>query len=121
MVIWKQWKRVKTRLKDLVRLGVKESKAWEWAKTRKGYWRTAGSAILSSTITNERLSQAGYVSLSNYYQNVNQNLKNRPVPNGTQGGVRGRIGKYSLSFYSIDSLSLNQQLNWLNKHDFRKF
>lgn len=70
MVIWKQWKRVKTRLKNLVSLGVKESKAWEWANTRKGYWRIAGSFILSTTITTERLRQTGYVFLSDYYQNV---------------------------------------------------
>jgi len=32
MVIWKQWKRIKTKLKNLIRLGINKSKAWEWAK-----------------------------------------------------------------------------------------
>lgn len=70
MVIWKQWKRIKTKLVNLVRLGVKKSKAWEWANTRKGYWHTAKSFILTTTITTDRLRQAGYIFLSDYYQKV---------------------------------------------------
>ena len=70
MVIWKQWKRIKTRLTNLTKLGVKKSKAWEWANTRKSYWRTAGSYILSTVITNDRLRKAGYVFLSDYYRKV---------------------------------------------------
>jgi RNA-directed DNA polymerase len=70
MVIWKQWKRIKTKQKNLMRLGVKKPKAWEWSNTRKGYWHTANSPILSTTITIERLRTAGYIFLSDYYQNV---------------------------------------------------
>ncbi|MEM9930236.1 MAG: group II intron maturase-specific domain-containing protein [Bacteroidota bacterium] len=36
MCIWKQWKRVRTRLKALVRLGIPWDQAYEWANTRKG-------------------------------------------------------------------------------------
>lgn len=70
MVIWKQWKRIKTKLRNLIKLGVKKSKAWEWANTRKGYWRIAGSFILHTTISTKRLREAGYIFLSDYYQNV---------------------------------------------------
>lgn len=70
MVIWKQWKRIRTKLKNLIRLGINKSKAWEWANTRKGYWRIAGSFILSRTITTDRLRTAGYVFLSDYYRKV---------------------------------------------------
>ena len=70
MVIWKQWKRIKTKLKNLTKLGVKKSKAWEWSNTRKSYWHTAKSFILSTTITKDRLRQVGYVFLSDYYQKV---------------------------------------------------
>lgn len=70
MVIWKQWKRIRTKLKNLVKLGVKPSKAWEWANTRKGYWHIANSFILSTTITIDRLRQAGYVFMSDHYQKV---------------------------------------------------
>ncbi|PZX50535.1 group II intron reverse transcriptase/maturase [Algoriphagus chordae] len=70
MVIWKQWKRTKTKLRNLTRLGISKSKAWEWANTRKGYWHIAKSAILQTTITNENLRRAGYVFFGNYYQKV---------------------------------------------------
>ena len=70
MVIWKQWKRIKTKLANLVKLGVKKSKAWEWANTRKSYWHIANSFILSTTITTDRLRQSGYVFLSDHYQKV---------------------------------------------------
>lgn len=70
MVIWKQWKRIATKLRNLIRLGVKKSKAWEWVNTRKGFWHTAKSPILSTTITTERLRKAGYVFMSEHYQKV---------------------------------------------------
>lgn len=70
MVIWKQWKRISTKLTNLVKLGVKKTKAWEWANTRKGYWHIANSFILATTITTERLRLAGYVFLTEHYQKV---------------------------------------------------
>src|SRR5665647_665329 len=63
MVIWKQWKRIRTRLRNLIKLGIGKFKAWEYANTRKGYWRTANSPILGISITNDRLKQAGYILL----------------------------------------------------------
>lgn len=70
LVIWKQWKRIKTKFTNLVKLGVKKSKAWEWVNTRKGYWHIAKSFILSTTLSTKRLRQAGYLFLSDYYQRV---------------------------------------------------
>jgi RNA-directed DNA polymerase len=66
-LIWKQWKRIKTKLRSLINLGIPKQKAWEFANTRKGYWRTALSPILKRSITNERLLQAGYIFFSDYY------------------------------------------------------
>jgi|LSQX01.1.fsa_nt_gb group II intron reverse transcriptase/maturase len=70
MVIWKQWKRIKTRMANLIKLGINKYKAYEWANTRKGYWHIANSFILSRTITNDRLRKAGYVFLLDYYDSV---------------------------------------------------
>jgi group II intron reverse transcriptase/maturase len=70
MVIWKQWKRIKTKFTNLIKLGTGKSKAWEYANTRKGYWRTANSPILSTAITNERLKRAGYIFFTDYYLKV---------------------------------------------------
>ncbi|MCK5763300.1 MAG: group II intron reverse transcriptase/maturase [Clostridiales bacterium] len=70
MCIWKQWKKVKTRYRNLMKLGIPKGKAWEWANTRKGYARVARSFILHRTITNERLKKYGLVSLVDRYQLV---------------------------------------------------
>ena len=70
MVIWKQWKRVRTKMRNLVKLGVKKSKAYEWANTRKSYWHTANSFILKTTITTENLRKTGYIMLYDQYRKV---------------------------------------------------
>jgi len=70
MVIWKQWKRIKTRVANLIKLGINKYKAYEWANTRKGYWHIANSFILSRSVTNNRLRIAGYVFLLDYYESV---------------------------------------------------
>ena len=70
MCMWKQWRKIRTRHDNLVKLGVEDSKAWEYANTRKGYWRIAGSPILNCTLTNEYLVRLGFVSLSSRYSQV---------------------------------------------------
>ena len=71
MIIWKQWKRVRTRGRNLIKLGINKYKAWEYANTRKGYWHTANSPILTRSVTNYRLKHAGYIFFSDYYRLVN--------------------------------------------------
>ncbi|MGL6063541.1 MAG: group II intron reverse transcriptase/maturase, partial [Fusobacteriaceae bacterium] len=68
MCYWKQWKKIRNRQKNLVKLGIKKNKAWEYANTRKSYWRTAGSFILSTSLTNEYLSNQGLKSINERYQ-----------------------------------------------------
>jgi len=70
MCYWKQWKKIKTKHDNLVRLGIEDSKAWEFANTRKGYWRTSNSPILSTTFTNKLLKQLGYLSFTERYAQV---------------------------------------------------
>jgi hypothetical protein len=68
--IWKQWKLPKTRVKNLMRLGMTEWKAYRNGNTRKGYWAVAGSGILHYTITNERLARRGYYDISEAYKSL---------------------------------------------------
>lgn len=69
MVTWKRWKKIQTRFKNLVKAGIGKGKAWEFANSRKGYWRVAGSPILSRAIPNVFLKRAGYLSLMEIYSN----------------------------------------------------
>jgi RNA-directed DNA polymerase len=64
MCYWKQWKKTKTKRENLIRLGLKEYKAREYASTRKGYWRIANSPILNSSLTSEHLENQGFMPLS---------------------------------------------------------
>lgn len=70
MCYWKQWKKIRTRHKNLVKRGIESSKAWEFANTRKGYWRIAASPILSRTFTNEDLKKLGFQSIMVRYSLV---------------------------------------------------
>ena len=70
MYIWKQWKKPKTRVKNLKKLGMEDWKAYRNGNTRKGYWAVAGSGILTHTITNERLAQAGYFDIARKYKSL---------------------------------------------------
>jgi RNA-directed DNA polymerase len=77
MCIWKQWKRVRTRISSLQKMGVNPQQAYEWGNTRKGYWRIAHSPIMQTTVTTARLKQRGYVPLSDTYTHRRKTLMNR--------------------------------------------
>ena len=66
--IWKQWKKIRTRYRNLVKLGIDNWKAWEYANTRKGHWKISGSPILSKSLHNKYLESIGFVSLTQTYQ-----------------------------------------------------
>lgn len=67
MVTWKRWKKIRTRYENLKKAGIQEEQAWMWANTRKGYWRTAHSPILTKALSNERIKRVGYLSFSECY------------------------------------------------------
>ena len=68
MYLWKQWKRISARFGNLKRLEIPEGQAWQWANTRKGYWRIAHSWILTRSLTNEYLASIGYDDISKRYE-----------------------------------------------------
>ena len=70
MLIWHNWKRVRTRFKNLKKLGLNQHYSYVYANTRKGYWRIAHSRILTGTLKNEVLRKAGYTFFSDYYRKV---------------------------------------------------
>ena len=64
---WEQWNKIKTRQANLVRLGIPDEEAWQYANTRKGSWRIAKSPILNRTLTNAYFTKLGLVGLSVVY------------------------------------------------------
>ena len=71
MIYWKQWKKIRTKFSNLISLGIEKSKAWEFANTRKGYWRISNSPIMSRSLKNDVLKKLNYLFFSDYYSHVN--------------------------------------------------
>ena len=69
-IYWKQWKKTRTKYKALIKLGVDKGKAWEWANTRKSYWRIANSWILAVTLNNKFLEGMGWKTPDNVYKRL---------------------------------------------------
>lgn len=67
MVFWKKWKRVRTRWRNLMKLGISNRNAGILANSRKGYWRIASSPILQTALSNGRLEKAGFQFFYSYY------------------------------------------------------
>jgi hypothetical protein len=53
-----------------MKLGASREQAYQWANTRKGYWRTAGSGILNTTLTNRYLETQGFPNLVKGYEDL---------------------------------------------------
>jgi RNA-directed DNA polymerase len=68
MCVWKLWKRPRTKIRELIKLGVKEFKAIQYGLTRLKYCRIAHSPILMSTLSNDYLMKQGYIGFMSEYQ-----------------------------------------------------
>jgi group II intron reverse transcriptase/maturase len=81
--IWHNWKKPERKRKNLIRLGVDQTHAYAWSRTRMGGWAVAQSPILVTTITLVRLRKRGYVAMLELYTKIaphlNEPLYTRPV------------------------------------------
>ena len=77
--IWKQWKKPRTRLRNLMKLGVPEYYAYQAANSGRGFWFTVNTGAVKRGITNERLTSAGYFELSPAYESIQSACIGRAV------------------------------------------
>jgi len=70
MVIWKRWKRVKTRYRNLMYLGISHENAMTQANSRKGLWHSAKTPVIDQALNNERLARNGFTFLLPRYEVV---------------------------------------------------
>lgn len=68
MIRWKEWKRISSKWNNLKKLGIKADKAWEWANSRKAYWRISSSPIMHRTLGDQYWSKQGLKSLLIRYE-----------------------------------------------------
>lgn len=66
--MWKQWKKVRTRYRNLIKFGIPKPKAYQYANTRKGYWRISNSPILNKIFNNKYFETLGLISMTKIYQ-----------------------------------------------------
>jgi len=67
MTIWKHWKNAKCRIRNLIKLGVRKQKAFEWSNSRKAYCRLAHSPILQGSLSIDYFAKLKFVGFANYY------------------------------------------------------
>lgn len=60
-IIWRQWKRPRTRYKRLINLGVENQTAGNSAFSRKGPWRMAATPAMHRAISNNIIVKLGYI------------------------------------------------------------
>jgi RNA-directed DNA polymerase len=71
-LFWQKWQKTKTRMRNLIKLGVSKWRAYQWANTSKGACRTAHSPILLKSLNNEVLAKKG---LPSFYQKYHNNVE----------------------------------------------
>ena len=70
VIIWKQWKKIRTRCEALQKLGIPFKIAFNCANTRKGYYQICKTRYIQFAINKERLRKRGLVFLLDQYEKV---------------------------------------------------
>ena len=73
VIYWKQWKKVKTKYKELKKLGVEKEKAWICANMRNGNWFCSGYFVLQTAFNNKKLRELGYPTFTEFYLKICEN------------------------------------------------
>ncbi len=73
MCIWKQWRKPRTKIRNLLRMGVPYDLAFMAGNTRRGVWFITGTKTVGMAMTRERLQKAGFCDVVNAYWKVRVN------------------------------------------------
>lgn len=69
-IVWRQWKRPRTRMKRLIALGVYRIRAKRSAYNKRGPWWNAGSPNMNIAVPSRTLHEMGLISLVNEHQRL---------------------------------------------------
>ena len=98
-VRWKEWKRVRTKRRRLIALGIPAGDAHKWACSRKGYWRISSSPILHRALPTAYWTTRAWRGSSN--PTAVSGMPSEPPgadPHaGWCGGRRGKPGAYPMT------------------------
>ena len=69
-ILWRQWKRIFTRAKNLIRRGLDEVRAWKSATNGRGPWWNSGASHMHACYPKSYFDKLGLVSLLNQLQRL---------------------------------------------------
>jgi RNA-directed DNA polymerase len=70
MCFWKQWRRFKTRVRNLLNIGTHPSVAIPMCFSRKGPWKCARTLATQTGMTNQWLKDQGLLSVKELWVNI---------------------------------------------------
>ena len=70
MCYWKQWRRARTKVRELLKLGTSLSASISVAMSRKGPWRLARTLATQTGMTNKWLKAQGLLSVKELWVNI---------------------------------------------------
>jgi len=73
MCIWKMWKRPRSKMKYLMKLGIPAYYAHMAANSRRGYWFTSATSTVNRALSKEILVRKGFYDLADAYQQMHVN------------------------------------------------
>lgn len=77
---WKQWKRPRTRRRNLLKLGADPKKVHMATRSRKGLWRISMSSIVCKALTDRWLKEQGVPEMRDIWIKLHHGEVSRPVP-----------------------------------------
>jgi hypothetical protein len=69
-LLWRQWKRVHTRARNLMQRGLPEERAWRGATNQRGPWWNAGASHMHAAFPKSWFDRLGLVSLLDTVQRL---------------------------------------------------
>ncbi|MEI7902944.1 MAG: group II intron reverse transcriptase/maturase [bacterium] len=72
-LLWRRWKRVKTRAKNLMKRGLDEKRAWTSATNGHGPWWNAGASHMNEAFPKKYFDELGLVTLLNQLRKLQSN------------------------------------------------
>lgn len=70
MSYWKAWRRVRTKIQNLMRMGVPEDLAVRCGASNKSYWRCAKTAAIHMALNNDFFANLGLISLRDHWVEI---------------------------------------------------
>ena len=70
MCYWKRWRRTRTKVRELLKLGASLNAAISVGLSRKGYWSLSRTLATQTGMTNQWLKEQGLVSIKELWVNI---------------------------------------------------